>query len=96
MLLKNRDVSVLIFMLKCSDSCSTSDGDKSLMTLERVMSTLANRGSNSPTSGPPVPYKDSVSIKQSRLKYEIRANERIMGCVLLMCKMKLAYWWKKV
>ncbi|KAM7451081.1 hypothetical protein ABFA07_001449 [Porites harrisoni] len=45
---------------ECSDSCSTSDGDKSLMTLERVMSTLANRGSNSSTSGPSVPYKDSA------------------------------------
>ena len=77
MLLKNRDVSVLIFMFKCSDSCSTSDGDKSLMTLERVMSTLANRGPNSSTSGPSVPYKDSVSIKQSRLKYEMSLNKRL-------------------
>ena len=68
MLLKNRGVSVLIFMFKCSDSCSTSDGDKSLMTLERVMSTLANRGSNSSTSGPPVPYNDSVSIKKFPFK----------------------------
>ena len=68
MLLKNRDVSLLIFMFKCSDSCSTSDGDKSLMTLERVMSTLANRGSNPSTSGPPVPYKDSVSIKKFPFK----------------------------
>ena len=68
MLLKNRDVSVLIFMFKCSDSCSTSDGDKSLMTLERVMSTLGNRGSNSSTSGPPVPYNDSVSRKKFPFK----------------------------
>ena len=68
MLLKNRDVSVLIFMFKCSDSCSTSDGDKSLMTLERVMSTLGNRGSNSSTSGPSVPYNDSVSRKKFPFK----------------------------
>ena len=68
MLLKTRDVSVLIFMFKCSDSCSTSDGDKSLMTLERVMSTLANRGANSSASGPPVPYKDSVSRKKFPFK----------------------------
>ena len=68
MLLKNRVVSVLIFMFKCSDSCSTSDGDKSLMTLERVMSTLGNRGSNSSTSGPSVPYNDSVSRKKFPFK----------------------------
>ena len=68
MLLETRDVSVLIFTFKCSDSCSTSDGDKSLMTLERVMSTLANRGSNSSTSGPSVPYKDSVSRKKFPFK----------------------------
>ena len=77
MLLKTQDVSLIIFMFKCSDSCSTSDGDKSLMTLERVMSTLANRSSNSSTPGPPVPYKDSVSGKNCHLKYEMTINKRL-------------------
>lgn len=45
---------------ECADSCSTSDVDKSLMTLERVMSTLASRGLDSATSNATVPYQDSA------------------------------------
>lgn len=45
---------------ECADSCSTSDTDKSLMTLERVMSTLASRSTGSITSSVHVPYKDSA------------------------------------
>lgn len=45
---------------ECVDNCSTLDTDKSLMTLERVISTLASRSSDSSASNTGIPYQDSA------------------------------------
>jgi len=56
------DLYYLLSLFQCSDNCSTAaDADKSLMALERVMSTLASQDSELGPSASAVPYKDSVS-----------------------------------